>query len=54
MYSMNIAENTITRIRLINGVGLSNLIVEFALGCKKENVFGIKKMNKGFFDEESR
>lgn len=38
-------------IKLINGLELSNLMVEYGVGCREEKVYRIKKIEKEFFEE---
>lgn len=45
------AESVSKRIRLINGLELSNLMVEYGVGCREEKVYSIKKIEKEFFEE---
>lgn len=46
------ANNLGTRIVLIDGKRLSNLMIDYNIGCRDEEIIKLKKIDEDFFDQE--
>lgn len=50
--ALAVADKASSRIVLVNGSKLSELMLEYNLGCKEEQILKIRKLDEGFFDED--
>lgn len=48
--AIKVAENSTKKIRLIDGVELTKLMIEYNVGVETENIYEIKKINSDYFE----